>query len=142
MNKSMIKCHQRYLLLTNEASKLCKWSHAEDKILTDFVLEKPKKRKINWKRLSELLPGRLPKQIRERWLYQLDPSIDKRKFSNEEDIKIVTLYEQIGSRWTQLSAHLTNRNDNQVKNRFHQNLKKRIRAGEFAEIAPKLTAHF
>ena len=84
------------------------------------------------------MQGRLARQCRERWLYQANPNILKEKWSQEEDFKLVELYQQFGSQWKKMSSLIEGRNDNQIKNRFNQNIKKRVMRGEFSDVAPLL----
>ena len=52
---------------------------------------------IKWQDIADLMPGRLARQCRERWLYQANPDILKDKWTQEEDLKLVELYQQFGS---------------------------------------------
>jgi len=65
------------------------------------------------------MSGRLARQCRERWLYQANPDIVKDKWSQEEDLKLVKLFQQFGSQWKKMSNLIEGRNDNQIKNRFN-----------------------
>ena len=65
------------------------WTKQEDKILTELV----KKFGVsNWNKVSEQFPGRISRQCRERWFKHLDPSVNKSKWTLEEDLKIVRLF--------------------------------------------------
>ena len=90
MQKSMIKCHTRYLQLTEQSDQAnSRWTKEQDEILLDFV---KKNGEQNWGQAAALIPGRIAKQCRERWLYQLNPNIKKNKWTVEEDVKVVKLY--------------------------------------------------
>ena len=73
-----------------------------------------------------MIPGRIAKQCRERWLYQLNPSIKKNRWTLEEDILVAKLYLKLGSRWTEISKNIAGRTDNNIKNRFNQSIKLRM----------------
>jgi len=127
MGKSMIKCHQRYLQLTNQSEKaMAKWTKEEDSILKEYVLMHGE---YDWQKVANQMPGRLAKQCRERWLYKVDPTIVKQKWTPEEDCKIAELYQKLGSQWTEIAKSFPGRKDNQIKNRFNQNIKRRLNKG-------------
>ena len=87
-----------------------------------------------WQKVAEALPGRLPKQCRERWLYRINPEIVKDKWTIEEEVKLLKLYQEFGSKWSKISTYFSGRTDAHLKNRFNQSLKKRIACGEFDQI--------
>ena len=127
MQKSMIKCHTRYLQLTEQSDQAnSRWTKEQDEILLDFV---KKNGEQNWGQAAALIPGRIAKQCRERWLYQLNPNIKKNKWTVEEDVKVVKLYLKLGSKWTEISKQLPGRTDNNIKNRFNQSIKARMAPG-------------
>lgn len=64
------------------------------------------------------------KQIRERFINKLDPKIKREDWSDEEDRKIIELYAEIGSRWSEISKKLPGRPQNKIKNRFYSYIKK------------------
>ena len=94
----------------------------------------------NWQLVADQLPGRIAKQCRERWLYQLNPAITKKKWTMEEDIILANLYSKFGSCWTEISKHINGRTDNNIKNRFHQSIKKRMQGdGDLAKYLQNST---
>ena len=101
IKKSEIKCHTRWLELTNSAKcDTGTWTLDEDCLLVKQV-------KLlgtgNWTRVAEGIPGRIGKQCRERWYKHLDPTISKSKWTLEEDINIVKLYCEHGSSWSKIA---------------------------------------
>ena len=76
LNKTLLKTHQRYykLIGENKYDNNRKWTPEEDAILTRIIQRDGSSK---WQNVAEHLPGRLPKQCRERWLYRINPSIVK-----------------------------------------------------------------
>jgi hypothetical protein len=59
------------------------WTSEEDQILKQKVKEfGPKK----WKEIATFLVGRIAKQCRERWFNNVDPNLNKEKWTVAEDI--------------------------------------------------------
>ncbi|CAL5438161.1 unnamed protein product [Camellia sinensis] len=69
---------------------------------------------------------RCGKSCRLRWLNYLRPDIKRGGFTVEEDDIILTLYNNIGSRWSVIASHLQGRTDNDVKNYWNTKLKKKL----------------
>lgn len=97
------------------------WTRLEDEIIVNFVRENGTK---NWRKLCNLLPGRIGKQCRERWRNHLDPNINHSPWTPEEDQLIIKYHEQFGNKWVQISQMIPNRSDNAIKNRWNATLKK------------------
>lgn len=71
-----------------------------------------------WVKIAELMPGRTPKQCRERWRYYLSPDINKNDWSEEEDELILQKYEEIGPKWVKMKKFFEGRTDTQLKKRY------------------------
>ena len=91
----------------------------EDQRITELVAIYGKSR---WDLISHSLENRTAKQIRQRWVNHLDPSLRKGKFTAEEDKLILKKYKQFGPKWTLISKFLDGRSENAIKNRFYQKL--------------------
>lgn len=97
------------------------WTREEDEIIVNFVREHGCN---HWSKLSHLLPGRIGKQCRERWLHHLDPSINRASWTREEDEKLIELHETLGNAWVKIAQFMPGRSDNAIKNRWNSVLRK------------------
>ena len=84
-----------------------------------------------WTRIAEEFnkavgPGsqRKPRQCRERWINVIDPSVRRDKWTVEEEYNILKLWQEMGSKWHEISLKIEGRTEIQVKNRFNCLLKK------------------
>uniref|UniRef100_A0A7N0SZP1 Uncharacterized protein n=1 Tax=Kalanchoe fedtschenkoi TaxID=63787 RepID=A0A7N0SZP1_KALFE len=96
------------------------WSPEEDSCLKDFVTRNGVGR---WGLIAGEL-DRTSKSCRLRWCNQLSPDIYHGPFTRKEDEIIISMYEERGSKWSQIAKALERRTDNQVKNRWNSNLSK------------------
>ena len=135
LGKSEIKCHKRYLELSDRSHMAnAPWSKAEDETLTAIVRRNGAR---DWTGIAMHLPGRIGKQCRERWHHHLAPDVVKRKWTLEEDLLIVRLHREHNARWSEMAKFVPGRTDNQIKNRYNSNLKKRFQDREFVEMVER-----
>ena len=100
------------------------WTREEDEIIIKFVKENGTK---NWRKLCDLLPGRIGKQCRERWRNHLDPNINHKPWTKEEDELLLKYHGMYGNKWVLLSSLIPKRSDNAIKNRWNATLKKQAK---------------
>jgi len=55
-----------------------------------------------WSTIASHLPGRIGKQCRERWHNHLNPNINKKAWSEEEDRNILGAHRTMGNRWAEI----------------------------------------
>ena len=110
------------------------WSAEEDEILTRIVTKNGAK---DWTGVAKALIGRIGKQCRERWHHHLSPDVIKRKWTLDEDMLIIKLFKEYSSRWSEMAKFVPGRTDNQIKNRYNSNLKKRFHDKEFIALLEK-----
>ncbi|KAG8367299.1 hypothetical protein BUALT_Bualt16G0057900 [Buddleja alternifolia] len=101
------------------------WSPEEDNTLKNYIHQYGTGG--NWILLPQKAGlKRCGKSCRLRWLNYLRPNIKHGGFTEEEDNIILTLYHNIGSRWSVIASHLPERTDNDVKNYWNTKLKKKL----------------
>lgn len=71
-----------------------------------------------WKHIASFLPGRNGKQCRERFVNHLDGSVSKKKWTSEEDDKLLYLQSQHGNKWSLIASQMSGRSSCGVKNRW------------------------
>lgn len=121
VNKKPLQCFSRYKRIMPGIKK-GSWKKEED----DKIRELVKKLGSAWAKISKEFKTRNGKQIRDRYLNVLDPKINKKKFTEEEDLAILTRYLSNGPKWKDISNFLTFRTADLVKNRFYSSIKKRF----------------
>ncbi|KAF0717066.1 Aste57867_2519 [Aphanomyces stellatus] len=108
------QCLQRWRKVLKPGLVKGHWSFEEDKILEVLV----KQSCNNWGQIAEQIPGRTPKQCRERWRNHLDPSINKGPYAEDEDQLILGQQARLGNKWSQIAQMLPGRTEDSVKIRW------------------------
>jgi hypothetical protein len=128
-DKTPLQCFSRYKRIRPGIVK-GSWTKEED----EKILEMVKIHGKSWSKISKILVSRNGKQIRDRFINILDPTIKKGKFTIEEDLKLLCLYRSYGTKWATISKFFENRTADMIKNRYHSSIKKNIKFLEDIEF--------
>ena len=100
-----------------------RWTDQEDSIITDAVINSLEKPFTRWCDLSQKLPNRDGKRIRDRWVNQLDPNINRLPFSREDDLLLWEGQKKFGTKWAEISRSKSffnyTRSPNQINTRWY-----------------------
>mmetsp|Transcript_427 Transcript_427/g.607 ORF Transcript_427/g.607 Transcript_427/m.607 type:complete len:756 (+) Transcript_427:218-2485(+) len=92
------------------------WCEAEDKRLGALV----RHFKQAWSSVARYMPGREPKQCRERYNNIVNPAINRGAvWTSSEDALLLRLYHEYGNRFAELAKRLPGHSYNDVKNRYN-----------------------
>jgi hypothetical protein len=140
--KALWQVSERWKAVLNPQVVRGSWTPEEDALIMEHVRKNGLK---NWAPLSKVLPGRIGKQCRERWINHLDPRVNKSPWTPEEDAAIMRLRSQFGNCWVKIAAFMNGRSGNAVKNRWnsmiakYETAMKETMITEF--IAPMIKCH-
>jgi hypothetical protein len=73
---------------------------------------------LSWDAIACEMPGRNPRQCRERWKHYLSVGFAERPWTKAEDDLLIEKQQELGPRWTKLSRLFQNRSDIQLKSRW------------------------
>ncbi|CAA3021124.1 transcription factor MYB106-like [Olea europaea var. sylvestris] len=115
------------------------WTAEEDQKLLTYIEEHGRG---GWKALpTKAGLQRCCKSCRFRWTNYLRPDIKRGNFSLQEDQTIIQLHALLGNRWSAIATHLPNRTDNEIKNYWNTNIKKRLTKMGIDPVTHKLKTH-
>ncbi len=94
----------------NPKIKRKRWSFFEDLVLGISLTKIYGEKK--WSKAANHLPGRTDIQCRERWCNILDPNLKEAEWTEDEDCKLLNLYDKFGKKWSLIANEFGNRTDN------------------------------
>ena len=110
------------------------WTEEEDKILKEKAKEFNYK---NWKSIANFIPGKNSIQCSARFR-RIRPGLIKGAWGEEEDSKLISLYEKYGRNWAAISKEMNQRTGKQIRDRFLNSLDTRYKRGKFSEEEDKM----
>merc|ERR1719183_140859 len=116
-DRTHLQCLQRWKKALKPGLKKGQWKKDEDDHLLSLV--QGDGRNMNWNLVAAQIPGRNAKQCRERWFLNLDPSINRGPWTEEEDELLTNLHAEMGGRWSMIARRIPGRTENSVKTRYH-----------------------
>lgn len=135
--KSAKECHERWIRYLKPGVRKGQWQDHEDAIVVEAVTTSSEQPFTRWSDLAQRLPGRVGKQIRDRWVNHLNPNINHLPFSREDDLLLWNGHKKYGKRWVEISTKYFNsgRSENHIKNRWYSASFKKFIANEFGPDA-------
>lgn len=104
-------------ILKFKFKKKLEWTEEEDNNIKKFVNEFGTKK---WKTLSEIYPGKTPKQYREHYYNCLETNVLKKiDFTQNEDEIILSFVQGNGRKFAKLSKMMPGRTETSIKNRYY-----------------------
>ncbi|KAB1218367.1 Transcription repressor MYB4 [Morella rubra] len=100
------------------------WTATEDKVLTGYLRIHGEG---NWRNLPKRAGlKRCGKSCRLRWLNYLRPEIKRGNITPDEEELIIRLHKLLGNRWSLIAGRLPGRTDNEIKNYWNTNIRKKV----------------
>ena len=112
------------------------WSRQEDETLKQAMGGQTEDFN-DWALLKDRLPGRMSKQIRDRWVNHLRPGLVHGKMNDEELDLIAEAVTLVGKKWVTISSTFfaSTRSENQIKNAYYSSRYRDYMANKKQEIA-------
>ncbi|OHT17067.1 Myb-like DNA-binding domain containing protein [Tritrichomonas foetus] len=96
----------------------------------------------SWKIIALEIPGRTPRQCRDRWKHYLCPDANLKDWTKEEDSILVTQFNNFGNHWAKIASFFPGRTSVSVRNRCRQLVKQLNRQQEkIASIVCSQNSH-
>lgn len=93
-----------------------KFTTEEDSIIRAYVAQYGES---CWEFIAPNIPGRTPRQCRNRYRNNLKPNFISAQWTMEEDICLRNKYNELGPRWTLISQYFKGRSPSSIKNRWN-----------------------
>jgi len=109
------------------------WTEEEDNILFQKAEEFHYK---NWNSIANFIPGKSSIQCSARYR-RIKPGLIKGPWDEEEDKKLLSLYQKYRTNWAAISKEMPHRTGKQIRDRFLNSLDSRFDRGKFTEEEDK-----
>jgi len=126
--RSEAQCAQRWAKVLSVGLKKGQWTEDEDAAVREQVELAGGALMVKWNAVADALPGRLGKQVRERWQNHLDPALSKEPWEEAEDQLLVSLQAVMGNKWSEIARAFGGRSENSVKNRWNSKQRRSLAA--------------
>ncbi|KAJ4957461.1 hypothetical protein NE237_024572 [Protea cynaroides] len=123
----------RHLCCNKQQVRRGLWSPEEDEILINYISTYGHGCWSSLPRRAGL--QRCGKSCRLRWINYLSPDLKRGKFSHLEVSLITQLHRILGNRWSLIAKQLPGRTDNDVKNFWNSNIKKKLFSHAVSDLA-------
>lgn len=121
------KSHQK----SNIYPKRKFFTPSEDNLLMNAVL---KYKQESWNEIAQYVPGRTPKQCRDRWVNYLQPSLNFEPWKDSDDQLLVSLVNKYGTHWSKMKTYFPNRSTSSIKNRWYLLIKDQVKELPIEEL--------
>lgn len=102
-----------------------KFTTEEDSIIRAYVAQYGES---CWEFIAPNIPGRTPRQCRNRYRNNLKPNFTSAQWTLEEDTCLRNKYNELGPRWTLISQYFQGRSPSSIKNRWNYYVSKQVNA--------------
>lgn len=134
--KSARQCLSRWHSLNPEINHGL-WTHVEDELLRHAVqvqqqLQQPlwsegdvQHGKLHWAKVAALVPGRIGAQCRARWYNKLNPDLNTKPWTLEDDRCLLVHKHALGNKWVEIEKRSQARSTNSLVSRW-SSIKRRL----------------
>jgi hypothetical protein len=124
---------ERPLMCSHHPHPKTKFAPGEDLLLTGAVHTLGTS---DWRQIAAAVPGRNPRQCRERWFNYLSPDVRNGPWTTDEDQLLLSRYHEFGPAWKRIATFFDGRTEINVKSRWmliQRKIRKQARHGRILQ---------